>query len=116
LTIWPLGSYLAHLPFCQMSLTLGHAMDEPTKTSTSDRKGYWRANLKLITILLSIWAIVSFGCGILFIEPLNEFRFFGGVPLGFWFAQQGSIYVFVVLIFVYAYQMDKLDKKYGVDE
>jgi putative solute:sodium symporter small subunit len=95
-------------------------MDEPTKTSTDsapmgDRQGYWRANLKLIAVLLSIWAIVSFGCGILFIEQLNQIRF-GKVPLGYWFANQGSIYVFVVLIFVYATRMDKLDKKYGVDE
>ena len=89
---------------------------ESKSSAPTDRQAYWRANLKLIAILLSIWAVVSFGCGILFIEQLNQFRFFGGVPLGFWFANQGSIYVFVVLIFVYATRMDKLDKKHGVDE
>ena len=76
---------------------------------------YWRENLRLITILLTIWAAVSFGCSILFIEQLNKLTI-GQLPLGFWFAQQGSIYVFVVLIFVYAWRMDKLDKKYGVTE
>ena len=80
-----------------------------------DRRGYWRANLKLIAVLLTIWAVVSYGCGILFIEQLNRFTI-GHVPLGFWFAQQGSIYVFVVLIFVYAWRMDRLDRKYGVEE
>lgn len=78
-------------------------------------QGYWRANLRLIAILLSIWAVVSFGCSILFVEELNEFMI-GNLPLGFWFAQQGSIYVFVVLIFVYAWRMQKIDKQFGVDE
>ena len=64
---------------------------------------------------LTIWFIVSYGCGILFVDALNEIRV-GGFKLGFWFAQQGSIYVFVVLIFVYVSWMNKLDKKYGVDE
>lgn len=80
-----------------------------------DVKGYWRANVRLILVLLSIWAVVSFGCGILFIEQLNEFKI-GNLPLGFWFANQGSIYTFVVLIFVYAWRMDRLDKKFGVEE
>jgi putative solute:sodium symporter small subunit len=80
-----------------------------------DAQSYWRANLRLIAVLLSIWAAVSFGCSILFIEQLNKVNI-GQLPLGFWFAQQGSIYVFVVLIFVYAWRMDKLDKKYGVTE
>ena len=80
-----------------------------------DAQGYWRENLRLIYILLTIWAAVSFGCSILFIEQLNKVSI-GQLPLGFWFAQQGSIYVFVVLIFVYAWRMDKLDKKYGVTE
>ena len=66
-------------------------------------------------ILLSIWAIVSFGCGILLVDVLNEFTFMG-FKLGFWFAQQGAIYVFVALIFVYAAKTHKLDQKYGVDE
>lgn len=79
------------------------------------RAGYWRANLNLLTILLIIWFIVSYGFGILLVEPLNAIKL-GGYPLGFWFAQQGSIYVFLVLIFVYAVAMNKLDKKYEVDE
>lgn len=76
---------------------------------------YWRANLRLIFICLVIWFVVSFGFGLLLVEPLNEFRL-GGYKLGFWFAQQGSIYVFVGLVFWYSSQMNKLDKKHGVEE
>ena len=76
---------------------------------------YWAENLKLLGILLSIWFLVSFGAGIIFVDLLNKLSLFG-VPLGFWFAQQGSIYVFVVLIFVYAHQMAKLEKRFGVDD
>ncbi len=76
---------------------------------------YWKENIKYLTILLSIWFIVSYGCGIFFREELNQIRL-GGFKLGFWFAQQGSIYVFVILIFVYVRLMNKLDKKYGFDE
>ncbi|MBU2945709.1 DUF4212 domain-containing protein [Zobellia uliginosa] len=76
---------------------------------------YWKENLKYLIVLLVIWFVVSFGCGILFREELNEIRL-GGFKLGFWFAQQGSIYVFVVLIFVYVRLMNKLDKKYGFDD
>ena len=78
-------------------------------------KAYWKANLTYLLILLSIWFVVSYCCGILFREQLNQFRL-GGFKLGFWFAQQGSIYVFVILIFVYVRLMNKLDKKYGFDE
>lgn len=78
----------------------------------NQREAYWRANTALIRNLLIIWAVVSLGMSILFVQPLNTIRFFG-VPFGFWMAQQGSIYVFVTLIFVYAVQMDKLDKKYN---
>ena len=78
-------------------------------------KAYWRANIRLILILLAIWAVVSYGCGILFIEQLNKITI-GSLPLGFWFAQQGSIYTFVVLIFVYAWRMDKMDRKHEVNE
>lgn len=77
------------------------------------RRAYWRENTALIRNLLLVWAFVSVGCGILFVQPLNAIQL-GGVPLGFWMAQQGSIYTFVVLIFVYALQMDKLDRKYGI--
>lgn len=76
---------------------------------------YWRANMRLIAVLLSIWGFVSLVCGILIEETLNKIQFFG-LPLGFWIAQQGSIYVFVLLIFIYAWRMDKLDKKYHADE
>ncbi len=80
-----------------------------------DLQGYWKENLKYLGILLSIWFIVSYGFGILLAPTLNEIQM-GGFKLGFWFAQQGSIYTFVVLIFVYVYLMNKLDKKYGVNE
>ncbi|GAB3166366.1 DUF4212 domain-containing protein [Telluribacter humicola] len=76
---------------------------------------YWKENLTYLGILLSIWFLVSYGAGILFADALNQFRL-GGFKLGFWFAQQGSIYIFVVLIFVYVYLMNKLDKKYGYDQ
>ena len=86
-------------------------MSEKQKNASA----YWKENIKYLTILLVIWFIVSFGCGILFREELNQIRL-GGFKLGFWFAQQGSIYVFVILIFVYVRLMNKLDKKYGYDE
>lgn len=75
------------------------------------RNAYWRENITLISILLIIWAGVSLGCSILFVEILNNIKF-GNLPLGFWMAQQGSIYVFVILIFIYAFQMEKIDRKY----
>jgi len=74
-------------------------------------KQYWRSNLKIISILLSIWFLVSFGFGIIWSDVLDQFKI-GGFKLGFWFAQQGSIYIFVLLIFIYIYLMNKLDKKY----
>jgi putative solute:sodium symporter small subunit len=76
---------------------------------------YWKENLRYLLILLSIWFAVSYGAGILFKQALDAIKI-GGFPLGFWFAQQGSIYVFVILIFVYVNLMNKLDKKYGYDE
>jgi len=79
-----------------------------------DTAAYWRANLRLMAKLLVVWFVISYGLGILLVEPLNRFSL-GGFPLGFWFAQQGSIYVFIVLILIYARRMDQLDKKYGVD-
>ena len=75
-------------------------------------KKYWKKNLKYLAILLSIWFLVSFGFGILLVDELNSIRF-GGFKLGFWFEQQGSIYIFVILIFVYIRLMNKLDKKFG---
>ncbi len=79
------------------------------------RKGYWRTNLKYLAILLSVWFFTSYGLGILLVEPLNQVKI-GGFPLGFWFAQQGSIYVFVILIFIYVWLMNRLDKKYQQEE
>ena len=75
---------------------------------------YWKKNLRYLTILLSIWFIVSFGFGILLADQLNEIQFFG-FKLGFWFAQQGSIYTFVILIFVYIFLMNRLDKFYKTE-
>ncbi len=80
-----------------------------------NEKTYWSENLRLIFICLTIWFIVSYGFGLLLVEPLNAIRL-GGYKLGFWFAQQGSIYTFVGLIFWYSAQMNKLDKKYDVEE
>ena len=76
---------------------------------------YWRANLKIMGGLLTVWFLVSYGMGILWVEPLNRFHV-AGFPLGFWFAQQGSIYVFVVLIAVYVRLMNRLDREFGVHE
>lgn len=84
-------------------------------TTISRSTAYWKENLFYLAILLAIWFLVSFGCGILFKEALDHIRI-GGFELGFWFAQQGSIYIFVILIFVYVRLMNKLDKKYGYDE
>jgi putative solute:sodium symporter small subunit len=81
----------------------------------SHRQAYWRANIRILTILLSIWFIVSFGGGILFVDQLNQIKL-GGFKLGFWIAQQGSIYTFVVLIFVYVRLMNKLDQKFNFNE
>ena len=80
-----------------------------------DLTQYWRKNLAIMVVLLAIWAIVSYACGILFVQQLNAIHI-GGFPLGFWFAQQGSIYVFVVLIFVYYLYMRKLDREFDVHE
>lgn len=84
-------------------------------TDKQKATAYWKENLKYLVILLTIWFVVSYGAGILFKDALNSIRL-GGFKLGFWFAQQGSIYVFVILIFVYVRLMNKLDKKYGYDE
>lgn len=81
----------------------------------TNRQNYWRENLRYLAILLTIWFIASYVLGIFLAEPLNAIKI-GGFKLGFWFAQQGSIYVFVVLIFIYVWLMNRLDRKYGVDE
>ena len=81
----------------------------------SKAKEYWMANIKLVVLCIVIWFVVSFGFGIFLVDPLNSIRI-GGYQLGFWFAQQGSIYTFVALIFFYAYRMNILDRKFDVHE
>jgi len=83
---------------------------------SNDSQAYWQANIRLVTGCLAVWFLVSYGCGILLAPLLNSIHILGGYPLGFWFAQQGSIYSFVILIFFYAWRMNKLDKKFGVQE
>jgi putative solute:sodium symporter small subunit len=85
------------------------------KPSDNTPQSYWKKNLKYLFILLILWFAVSYGAGILFKDTLDTIQL-GGFPLGFWFAQQGSIYVFVILIFVYVRLMNRLDKKHGYDE
>ena len=79
------------------------------------REEYWRRNIKLVTLCMIIWFVVSFGFGIILVKPLNAISI-GGYKLGFWFAQQGSMYIFVALIFFYANRIGKLDKEFGVEE
>lgn len=83
--------------------------------SRKDMKKYWKTNLKYLAILLSVWFTVSFLFGIVLVDELNSFRL-GGFKLGFWFAQQGSIYAFVLIILIYIKLMNRLDKKYQVNE
>lgn len=85
-------------------------------TNISDKqKEYWKKNVALIRNLLIVWALVSYGAAIIFANPLSDVQFFG-VPLSFWFAHQGSILIFIVLILIYAIRMDQLDNKYDVQE
>jgi putative solute:sodium symporter small subunit len=79
------------------------------------RRDYWRRNLRLMAVLLAVWALVAFGAGIFFADLLNNIVVIG-IPLGFWFANQGSILVFLGLIAVYVWRMDKLDREYGIEE
>lgn len=103
-------------------------IDEPSQTppiqpdqqktdagNTPNVTGYWRANLRILSALLVVWFVVSFGFGILLVEPLNAFRI-GEAKLGFWFAQQGSIYVFIALIAIYVVAMNRLDRRHGLRE
>jgi putative solute:sodium symporter small subunit len=83
--------------------------------SDSNRSDYWRANVRLVMVLLVVWFVVSYLFGILMVEPLNAIQI-GGYKLGFWFAQQGSIYTFLVLIYVYVIKMNALDRKHDVHE
>ncbi len=83
--------------------------------SPEKAQAYWKENISMILKLLVVWFIVSFGCGVIFINELNAIEI-SGVKLGFWFAQQGAIYIFVILIFVYVRAMNNIDQKYGVSE
>ncbi|MCJ2378096.1 DUF4212 domain-containing protein [Vibrio sp. ZSDZ34] len=78
-------------------------------------KAYWDKNVKLMLSLLAVWFLVSFGCGILFVDVLNQIQI-GGYKLGFWFAQQGAIYAFLAIIFYYAWKMRQIDREFNVDE
>ena len=83
--------------------------------NNNNNQAYWRANIRLMLVLLAIWFTVSFGFGILLVDWLNQFQFFG-FKFGFWWAQQGSIYVFVILIFVYSARMKSIDRRFGVSD
>jgi putative solute:sodium symporter small subunit len=93
----------------------GEASEAASSKRAVDREAFWRANKRLIFILLSVWLVVSLGCGVWWIEWLNQFTI-GSLPLGFWIAQQGSIYTFVVLILIYAVCADRLEREHGVEE
>lgn len=80
-----------------------------------DSHGYWKATLGLLTRILIVWFLVSFGAGILFADWLNNFHL-GGYPLGFWFAHQGSMYIFIILIFYYGHKMGQIDRQFDVEE
>ncbi len=84
-------------------------------SNKANHEAYWRANIKLVFVCLAVWFLVSFGFGILLVEQLNTIKI-AGFKLGFWFAQQGSIYTFLIIIFYYVQQMNKLDKKYKVND
>lgn len=102
---------------------MGEAETSPREQQVEERKQiepsaareYWRRNVRLIAGLMAVWFVVSFGAAILLAQPLNDVSI-GNIPLSFWFAQQGSIIVFVILIFVYAWRMNKLDREYGVED
>lgn len=88
---------------------------DQTSVSQENLEGYWQANLRLLAQLLCVWFAVSFGCGILLADWLDQFSFFG-FRLGFWFAQQGAIYAFVLLIFVYSWRMKIIERQFGVND
>ena len=93
----------------------GINLDKMINLHNSKEKLYWKENIRIVLSLLAVWFFVSFGMGILLVDVLDNFRLFG-FKLGFWMAQQGSIFCFVVLIFVYVYRMNKLDHQYDLDE
>ncbi len=87
--------------------------DAERGSAEASARRYWRKNLQIMALLLAVWFAVPFGLGIVFVEPLNTIHL-GGFPLGFWFAQQGSIYVFLGLVLIYAFWMRRLDREHGV--
>lgn len=93
---------------------MAEASDPAKESRAADPRSYWRSNLRLMAALLLVWFAVPFGLGIFFVEPLNQFHL-AGFPLGFWFAQQGSIYLFIVLVLIYALRMRRLDREHGVE-
>jgi len=95
--------------------TIAHWKIPMNESRNANAQAYWKENIRMVLLLLAIWFVVSYGMGILFADALDQFRFLG-FRLGFWMAQQGSIFCFVILIFTYVYKMNKLDHKYGVDE
>lgn len=90
-------------------------MSQEESAKLESQHKYWHSNLKLLAVILSVWFCVSYGFGIILRDKLDQFSI-GGAPLGFWFAQQGSIICFLILLFVYKVMMNKLDHKYGYDE
>ncbi|MCB2046624.1 MAG: DUF4212 domain-containing protein [Novosphingobium sp.] len=90
-------------------------MSDNEETENAGANAYWKENIRLLLTLMAIWFLVSFGAGILFRDFLDQFMI-GGFPLGFWFAQQGSIYIFIVLIFYYAWKMKKIERHYDLDD
>jgi putative solute:sodium symporter small subunit len=91
------------------------ASNIPENNVKNDPSGYWRSSVRLILVCLAIWFVASYGLGILIAGPLDSLQI-AGFPIGFWFAQQGSIYIFIVLIFVYAWRMNRIDVEHGVRE
>ena len=94
---------------------MAEGADDADYVTRDNERGYWRANIRLLATLMSIWFLVSFGAGILFRDFLDQWSL-GGYPLGFWFAQQGAIYVFIALIVIYVRQMRKIEKRFGLDD
>lgn len=88
---------------------------ESSEETTAAEGAYWRENVRLLVSLMAVWFVASFGCGILFRDFLDQFSL-GGYPLGFWFAQQGSIYIFIALIFFYVVRMKQIERKYDLDD
>lgn len=92
-----------------------HSRHDADIVNEQDVGNYWRENIGLLVKLLVVWFFVSFGCGILFVDYLNQFNFMG-MKLGFWFAQQGSIYAFIILIFTYVIRINQIERRYGIDD